>query len=106
MLFAQHHPPQPERLLVLAPLSQHICQVDHAPQCGWMLFAQYRLHQPEYLSKHLFRLLVLGLPPSASARSFSVDGRSSPSTVSISPSTYRSITSTCSHLPCPLSAQL
>jgi hypothetical protein len=28
-----------------------------------MLFAQHRLHQPEYLLMHLFRLLALALIP-------------------------------------------
>src|SRR2546423_9963785 len=50
-------------LLVLALIAQHQRQVVHARQCGWMLFAQNRLIQPECLSMHLFRLLVLALTP-------------------------------------------
>ena len=51
------------RLLVLALISQHCCQVVHARQCVRMLFAQHRLPQPKCLSMHLFRLLVLALIP-------------------------------------------
>jgi hypothetical protein len=49
------------RLLVLALLAQHICQVIHTCQCVWMLFTQHRLAQSEFLSIDLFRLIVLGL---------------------------------------------
>jgi hypothetical protein len=42
---------------------QHCSQVVHAPQCGWMLFAQHCLMRPKCLSMHLFRLLVLALIP-------------------------------------------
>jgi hypothetical protein len=38
------------RLLVLALAPQHSCQVVLAPHCGWMLFAQHRLPQPQCLS--------------------------------------------------------
>jgi hypothetical protein len=72
MLFAQHRLPQSEclsmhlfRLLVLALIPQHSCQVVLARQCGRMLFTQHRLTQPEFLSMHLFRLLVLALTNSA-----------------------------------------
>ena len=42
-------------------LSQHFCQVNHARQCGWMLFTQRRLAQPDYFSMHLFCLAILTL---------------------------------------------
>lgn len=35
------------RLLVLALVAQHQRQVVQARQCGWMLFTQHRLTQPE-----------------------------------------------------------
>src|SRR5271163_580442 len=49
------------RLLVPNLIVQHIRQVAHAHQCVRMLFAQHSLAQPEFLSMHLFRLLVLAL---------------------------------------------